>query len=126
MALDRGVALPSANVPLFVSSTGALTYTQDLSNGTIALNMSPVLLTTLQRPTPINNYYIRSVALDQTRQQRKPVLLVSIALAVMFIAAVVELAVVLVITIRTTVVSQSSPKQNLIVPTLQTPAYLGV
>jgi hypothetical protein len=139
MALARGAALASASAPLFVSSTNALAYAQDPGTGEVDQYLSAEYLSAAEvsgsEPIAYSGvpdddadadtvviHAVTNGGRDQTRQRRRPVLLISSVLAVIFISAVLALEVALAINIRTTVALQPSPEQNLIVPTQQAPA----
>jgi hypothetical protein len=142
MALARGAALASASSPLFVSSTGALAYAQDPGTGEVGPYRPAEYSSVAGVPdgsgfdpigysgVPDDDADADTVVMDpvtgsgpdETRQRRRPVLLISSVLAVIFISAVVALEVALAINIRATVALQPSPEQNLIVPTQQAPA----
>ncbi len=141
MALARGAALASAGAPLSVSSTGALAYAQDPGTGEVDQYPYPLAeylsAAEISGSEPIAysgvpdddadadttvTHAVTNGGRDETRQRRRPVLLISSLLAVIFISAVLALEVALAINIRTTVALQPSPEQNLIVPTQQAPA----
>jgi hypothetical protein len=141
MALARGAALASAGAPLFVSSTGALAYAQDPGTGDVQYppakyssvagvsdgsGSEPIAYSSVpDDDADADTVVIQAVTGGgpaETRQRRRPVLLISSVLAVIFISAVVALEVALAINIRTTVALQPSPDQKLIVPAQQAPA----
>ena len=151
MALARGAALASANAPLFASSTAALAYALDPGTGEVdplvlagcfpgylpeyrAISQLPVDV----KPGKDNVAYSAvpdedadantgladqadDAGLDESPPQRRPILLLGSALAVIFISAVVALEIALAISIRPTVALRPNPNENLVVPTQQPP-----
>ncbi len=116
-ALARGAALASANAPLFVLSTDALAYAQD--PGTDQVSDIPAEVAEADT-TVLSGVTDRGAGV--TRKPRRPMLLASSVLAVIFTCAAVALEIALAINIRTTVALQPSPEQNIIVPTKEAPA----
>ena len=149
MALARGAALASANAPLFASSTAALAYALDPGTGEVdPLVLAgcfpgylPEYRAISQLPVDVKageDYVAYSAVpdedadantgladqadeagLDESLPQRRPILLLGSALAVIFISAVVALEIVLAISIRPTVALRPNPNENLVVPTQQ-------
>ena len=145
MALARGAALASANAPLFASSTAALAYALDPGTGYVPqLPVLPVeakpgkdnvaysAVPDDDAITGLANTGLAAQAADagqgEITPQRRPVMLVGSALAVIFISAVVALEIALAISIRPAVALRPSPNQNLIAPAqeLRPPAQAAV
>ncbi len=116
-ALARGAALASANAPLFVLSTDALAYAQDPGTGQV----SDIPAQVAEADTTVLSG-VTDRGAGATRKPRRPVLLASSVLAVIFTCAAVALEIALAINIRTTVALQPSPEQNIIIPTKEAPA----
>jgi uncharacterized membrane protein YgcG len=143
-ALAWGAALASANAPLFASSTAALAYAQDPGTGEIDPNaVAPGYLAVPDAPlgteldeddlaysaVPDEDAAANTVVLDgladdpaTTSTPRRPVLLISSVLAVVFVTAALALEVALALGIRPSVALRPNPGQQLIVPTEQAPA----
>lgn len=138
-ALARGAALASANAPLLVLSTEALAYAQDPGTGEVppyAIHDHPAVpgpadeLPVAYSDVPEELADAETAPLGGTDhrgvgaalKRRRPVLLTSSVLAVIFTCAALALEIALAINIRTTVALQPNPEQNIIVPTHQAPA----
>lgn len=141
-ALARGAALASANAPLFASSTAALAYAQDPGTGAVdpyavapGYVGAPGVLPGTElgdkglaySAVPDEDADTLTVVLNNAdnrfgQQRRRPFLLVSSALAVVFVTATLALEIALAVGIRPTVALRPNPAQSLIVPTAQPPA----
>jgi hypothetical protein len=143
-ALARGAALASANAPLFASSTAALAYAQDPGTGQIdPYAVAPGYLAVPDVPlgaalaeddlaysaVPDEEAAANTVLLDRTADEhlggsaeRRPLLLVGTALAVVVVTAALALEVSLALGIRPSVALLPRPLQSLIVPAQEAPA----
>jgi hypothetical protein len=142
-ALAWGAALASANAPLFASSTAALAYAQDPGTGEIDPHaVAPGYLATpdgllgtelgeddvAYSAIPDEEAETNTVVLDAPADDlpnanpRRPVLLASSVLAIIFVTAALALEVALALGIRPTVALRPNPGQQLIIPTKQAPA----
>jgi uncharacterized membrane protein YgcG len=143
-ALAWGAALASANAPLFASPTAALAYAQDPGTGEIDPHaVAPGYLAVPDVPfgteldeddlaysavpdedAEANTVVVHPLVEDPSDASppRRPVLLVSSVLAVVFVTAALALEIALALGIRPTVALRPNPGQQLIVPTQQAPA----
>jgi hypothetical protein len=146
-ALARGAALASANAPLFASSTAALAYAQDPGTGEVdPYAVSPGYLEVPVRRVGAQlgdaDLAYSAVPDDEadaatgvapvpditaehdfgTIQRRRPLLLASCALAVVFVSAALALEIALALGIRPAVALRPVPGEPLIAPVAQAPS----
>jgi hypothetical protein len=146
-ALARGAALASANAPLFASSTAALAYAQDPGTGEV----DPYAVSPGYLEVPVRRVGAQlgdadlaySAVPDEeadaatgvapvpditaehdfgTIQRRRPLLLASCALAVVFVSAALALEIALALGIRPAVALRPVPGESLIAPVVQAPS----
>jgi hypothetical protein len=143
-ALARGAALASANAPLFASSTAALAYAQDPGTGEVdPYAVSPGYLSVpVHHPgaelreedlaysaAPDDEADAQTGVVDvdaedaednvDASQARRPLVLVSSALAVVFVSVALALEIALALGIRPAVALRPTPGQALVAPVPQ-------
>lgn len=127
-ALARGAALASANAPLFASSTAAVAYALDRGTGAIERYVGSRDRRLDGRSVPDDQAHTQIAAkhVVASHPRRRPLLLVSCALAVVLVGAALALEIALAIGIRPAVALRPSPGQNLVVPSQQAATPLAV
>jgi hypothetical protein len=127
-ALARGAALASAHAPLFASSTAAVAYALDRGTGAIDRYAGSPRPRVHHRSAPDDQAHTQIAAKHDvaSRPRRRPLLLVSCALAAVLIGAALALEISLALGIRPAVALRPTPGQNLVVPAPQTATPLAV